>query len=568
MQGSLAVRGGRATSIPTASGLARGLALLVAVLLVAALVHRAPDRPPLARGKADPLLLQAGEAAVPGSTLSLILREQAPPSDEAERLVTELGGTVTRDLAIIGGFAARIPAENLPRLLASPAVSRVWGDARIRVAGSPTDEYEDDAPNTVWRDTIRLTQAARHYTGDGVTVALLDTGVSRVADLEDAVVARVDFTPDHDGFDRYGHGTHMAGIIAGDGSGSDDRWIGVAPEADLVSVKVARADGSTDVSVVIGALQWVLENRARYGIRVLNLAFGTDSTQSYLIDPLDFAVERLWFAGILVVVSAGNRGPAGGTISKPGDDPYVLTVGAADLKQTTQKADDEVPPFSSRGPTGDGVAKPDLVAPGVTIVSSLAPGSTVAQLHPAAVVDGNYLKGTGTSQAAAIVSGVAALMFEANPSLTPDVAKATLIGTVDGTIARQPGGGAGLVDAMGAISAAARGRFLDSPANRGLTPSAGDGSLEASRGSFHVMADLDGDGEEVDDPVVGEIDVLGQPWDSLAWWARPWSESAWASLVAEWPGWEARSWSGGSWSGTTWDARSWSVAEWSARSWS
>ena len=149
--------------------------------------------------------------------------------------------------------------------------------------------------------------------------------------------------------------------------------------------------------------------------------------QPYALDPLDAAVERAWAAGITVVVSAGNRGSGIGTINKPGDDPYVITVGAADLNGTTDRSDDQVAPFSSRGPTQDGFEKPDLVAPGITIVSTRSVGSTIDQQHPDAVVDANYFKGTGTSQAAAIVSGVVALMYDVNPSLKPNQVKGMLL---------------------------------------------------------------------------------------------------------------------------------------------
>ncbi len=309
-----------------------------------------------------------------------------------------------------------------------------------------------------------------------------------------------------------------------------------------------------------------MEHRAQYNIRVLNLSFGTDSTQPYQVDPLDYAVERAWFAGIFVVVSAGNRGPGTGTLNKPGDDPFVLTVGAADLKNTIPASDDVIAEFSSGGPVGG--TKPEISAPGVTIVSSRAVGSSIDVAHPSARVGDAYFKGTGTSQAAAVVSGVAARMFQANPALTPNVAKAILVGTA--------GKGAGLknaplVDAAGAVQASLSHAYDKRPANQGLVPSTGLGSLEASRGSFHVYADINGDG--IPEPVQGEIDVLGQAWDGRSWSGRSWSAESWASstwcaYVGESPGWEARSWSGRSWSGTSWDGRSWSGQNWTGQGWS
>jgi serine protease AprX len=408
-----------------------------------------------------------------------------------------------------------------------------------------------------------------------VAVAVLDTGVARVEDLDNVVKARVDFTPAGDGLDRYGHGTHIAGVIAGDGHASSNQWTGVGTHIDIVSVKVADWDGSTDVSVVLGALQWIVANRDRYRIRVLNLAWGADSVQPYAIDPLNYAVERVWRAGILVVAAAGNRGPDAGTIAKPGDDPFVVTVGAADVMGTADPTDDIVAPFSSRGPTVDGVAKPDLLAPGTTILAPRAPNSTVDAARPTARVGDHYFKGTGTSQATAVVSGVAALLFARHRSLTPEAAKATLVGTASPTLAGIPGAGAGLLDAERAVRAAAQRLFVGRQPNRGVAASTGTGSLEASRGTLPVLGDLDGD--DVPEQVAGEIDVLGVPWDALVWTAAPWSSTSWATAtwspyVATADAWNnastpSRRWSGTRWDADAWHAKSWVDYAWVAKSW-
>jgi len=461
----------------------------------------------------------------------------------------------------VGGFAAVVPQDRVTRLTADASVGDLWADAHIRMASAGTTQYDASEPNLVWRKAIRLSQVG--LKGAGVTVALLDTGVSQVGDLGKRVDARIDFTPGGAGDDGYGHGTHLAGVIAGNGAASGGKWRGVAPMAHIVSVKVAGADGSTDVSVVIAALQWIVTHRDLYNIRVLNLAFGTDGDQPYVLDPLDAAVERAWAAGITVVVSAGNRGSGTGTINKPGDDPYVITVGAADLNGTADRSDDVVAPFSSRGPTQDGFEKPDLVAPGITIVSTRSVGSTIDQLHPDAVVDDDYLKGTGTSQAAAIISGVAALMYEVNPLLTPNQVKGMLLGTAFKTAAYRTGGGDGLVDAEGAVLAADG--AVGNP-NAGLPHAVGDGSLEQSRGNVHVLADLDGDGSS--ELVAGEIDVLGDPWDSNSWSSNSWSSNSWSSLISENDGWSSNSWSSNSWSGMCWNSNSWSSNSWSSIAWS
>jgi serine protease AprX len=351
----------------------RWLAAAVALTLLALLgVQPRPDGSSAIAAKVDPGLA-AEAAAAPSATVNVIVRETLPPSDVAERLVRSLEGTVTHELPILGGFSATVPGSALADLAGSSSVGLVWGDGEIAMSSSPTSLYNRLAPNTAWRQSIRLNQVDGDYDGEGVAVALLDTGVTESDDLGDRLLARVDLTPDHDGFDRYGHGTHMSGIIAGTGAASDGQWTGVAPGADLVSVKVAGPDGSTDVSTVIAGLQWVVANRTTYNIRVLNLAFGTDSDQSYGIDPLDYAVEQAWFSGILVVASAGNRGPGGKTINKPGDDPFVLTVGAADNHGTPDRSSTTVAAFSSWGSPG-GFSKPDIIAPGITVVSLRGPG--------------------------------------------------------------------------------------------------------------------------------------------------------------------------------------------------
>ena len=535
----------RAVALPTPDYRTAVIGILVSAVIAAALLQPVP--------------------APSRTSLQLLVHEATPSSHVAEELVQSIGGEVTHPLPLIGGFAASVPEDRLPILVRDPSVAEVSVDGRVQMASVATDAWDDLEPNLAWRKAIRLGQVPDGIDGSGVTVALIDTGVARVADLGDRVVARVDFTPGGNGEDAYGPGTHLAGVIAGNGAASLGKWRGVAPGAKLVSLKVAGPDGSTDVSVVIAALQWVVVHRAEYGIKVLNLAFGTDSVQPYALDPLNAAVERAWAAGITVVVSAGNRGP--GTINKPGDDPYVITVGAVDVNRTADRKDDEVAPFSSSARTVDGFVKPDVVAPGTTIVATRHAGSTIDGLHPEAVLDGSYFKGTGTSQAGAVVSGVAAMLYQVNPSLRPNAVKSILLGSTFRASQYRSGGGSGLVDAAGAIQSVNSGEW----ANGGLTRSAGLGSLEGSRGRFHVHADLDRDGQL--DLVRGERDVLGAPWDSTSWsstsWSsNSWSSASWSSLISENSAWSSNSWSSTSWSGMYWSSTSWSSTSWSSTSWS
>jgi serine protease AprX len=543
----------------------RTIAIFLAVLTVIAgglAAGRLPAFPPLAAAKTDPSLVSAA-AAQPDRTLQVIVRETNPSSGAAEQLVRSDGGQVTRQLPIVGGFAAVVPASSLASLADSGSVTRLWADGRVRMSDVNYAKFDALAPNTLWRSYIKLPSVA--YDGTGATVALLDTGITPSPDLAGRIIDSVDFTAENDNLDHFGHGTHMAGIIAGDGTMSNGKWAGVAPGADLVSVKVAPSDGSTDVSVVIAALQWIIANQQQDNIRVLNLSFGTDSSQPYSVDPLDYAVEQVWNAGIVVVAAAGNRGPGPGTVNKPGDDPFIITVGAMNGNSTLDKSDDVIPGFSSRGPTQDGFQKPDLVAPGVTIVSLRDPGSAIDQQHPDAVVGNYYFKGTGTSQASAVVSGVAALMVDARPSITPNQVKAILLGTAMPYLAG-PASGAGLVNAYAATVAAAFTPNKYGRANQGLTPSTGLGSLEASRGSFHVYADPDGDG--VPQLIQGEVDVRGIPWVANSWSANNWDANNWNANSWSSVEWAANAWDANNWDANQWDSNSWDSNAWDANTWS
>src|SRR4051812_9099542 len=549
---------------------------------------------PAALALAAALLAGAAPAHAADRLARVVVVERAPATPAAQRAVRGHGGAVGRRLPLAGGFVARVPVRALPALRRSRAVAGVWSDGRVTMRSGtdclPGDSLCYDAlpPEAAWQQAIGLNRVPNKYQGDGVTVASIDTGVTPNADLGARLLARVDLTGERDGIDRFGHGTHMAGLIASDGTTSAGAFEGAAPETNLVSVKVAGWDGATDVSTVIAGLQRVVSNRARFGIRVVNLSWGTDSASGYGVDPLDRAVERAWQAGLVVVVSAGNEGPAAGTVSKPGDDPFVLTVGAADTNGTAAHADDVIAPFSSRGPTPDAVAKPDLLAPGVAIVSDRAPGSTIDTFRPLARVGAALFKGSGTSQAAAVVSGIAARMIEADPTLTNDEVKGVLTATADARLAG-PGAGAGLVDAEDAVAAVTPPKKGPAPtlpvANAGLRPSAGTGSLESSRGTLHVFGDLDGDGAP--DPITGEVDALGRPWDPGAyvardWTAATWEGSPWAPLASETAGasgnapagpaaptlaWEPTYWGARSALEAGWDAKFWGAKFWGAKFW-
>jgi serine protease AprX len=352
--------------------------------------------------------------------------------------------------------------------------------------------------------------------------------------------------------DSYGHGTFMAGIIAGNGAASAGKYVGMAPAAKVLSVKIAGATGASDVSTIIAAIQWVVSFKAQYGIGVLNLSLGTDSTQSYSVDPLDYAVERAWQSGIVVNVAASNRGPAAGTISDPANDPFVLTVGAIDDKGTNGFGDDVLPNFSGRGPTSDGMAKPDVAAPGAHIVSLAAPGASVTTQFPSTMA-APYRRGSGTSMATAVVSGLVAQMLSLQPTLTPDRVKYELTSTAHPDASSDVMAvGTGVVDGSSALNAA------PGLANVGVPPSTGTGSIAASRGTVGVQLD-DASGTVLD----GSTNLTAQltTWDPTSL-QSPWTGGSWFG-----GSWFGGSWFGGSWFGGSWFGGSWFGGSWFGGSW-
>jgi subtilisin family serine protease len=269
--------------------------------------------------------------------------------------------------------------------------------------------------------------------GQGITVAVVDTGLgSHKAITRDIngkqkgrIVGWVDFV-DHqrEPQDPNGHGTHVAGIIANTQIGQDGEWNGVAPGVSLVGVRVLDQTGAGSYESVIQGVQWVIDHKEQYNIRVMNLSLVSTAKSPYWADPLDQAVMRAWANGIIVVVAAGNGGPNPMTIGVPANTPYVLTVGAfTDNYTPNDWSDDYITPFSAAGPTLDGFVKPDVVAPGAHMVSSMLPNSYIARHHDANQVSNQYFSMAGTSQAAAVVSGIAALTLSQNPGLTPDQVK-------------------------------------------------------------------------------------------------------------------------------------------------
>jgi serine protease AprX len=372
---------------------------------------------------------------------------QADDATTAAAHVRAVGGRVTHELDVIGAVGARVSPAQRQALLRRSGV-RVYDDGSVALAGTTTVLGSAAAVPSVI-DADRLHDVG--VIGSGVTIAFVDSGyttfdnLNRNARGQNRILAEYDAIRNVTNLwasdDESGHATHVmsaaASSYATDSSdlqvcppSSNVRYHGVAPGADLVSVRAFDKNGAATYASVIRGINWVVRNAATYHIRVLNLSFAAPPRSYYWQDPLNQAVMAAWRAGIVVVASAGNAGPKPMTIGVPGNVPYVITVGAMSDHYTPETpGDDVLASFSSAGPTYEGFVKPELVAPGGHVMAAMPNLSTIALAHPEFFNGwyGSYFKMSGTSQAAGVVSGVAALVLSANPSLTPDQVKYRLM---------------------------------------------------------------------------------------------------------------------------------------------
>jgi len=409
------------------------------------------------------------------------------PGCSVDGELARVGGRKGQRLGIVSGQVVELPNGVLRRLGDNPCVASIHWDRKI-------GREMNRAAVTLG---ARAVQQQLGFDGAGVGVAIVDSGIAAWHDDlsyhgsnplvqvvgNQRVTRFVDFVNGNTNkYDDNGHGSHVAGIIAGNGWDTLGSRAGIAPAANVVSLKVLDAQGSGYISNVIAALDWIVANRTAYNIRVVNLSVGAAVTESYLTDPLTLAAKRAVDAGVVVVSAAGNLGRVNGQnvyggITAPGNAPWVLTVGASSHQGTVTRTDDVMAEYSSRGPTQiDYSAKPDVVAPGTGIVSLSVPGSLLYALHPLNLMGGSLLPGTkpylsltGTSMAAPMVTGTVALMMQANPNLTPNLAKAIIEYTAqryDGYSALAQG--AGFLNTDGAVTLA---RYLYTAQNGSVYPS-------------------------------------------------------------------------------------------------
>jgi len=486
--------------------------------------------------------LPATAAADSARSQVIVQLEAGHSAKAAKKQVRRSGGRVTGELPIIRGFSAELgkrAAKRLAHLDGVMAVTRNAGvePQEVRASDLATAYPFSTNAAAVWNSGFAAT-------GKGVGVAVIDTGIAgnlrdfRVSpsDSRSRVVASALIHPDATkAGDSYGHGTHVAGIIAGNSWNrplldlAQGRYVGVAPDANLIDVKVSDEQGNSTILDVLYGLQFVVDRKDELGIRVVNLSLESTTPQSYKTDPLDAAVEAAWFKGLVVVAAAGNRGSAADAVSyAPGNDPYVISVGGVDDAGTRSLSDDTLASWSARGATQDGIAKPEINAPGARIVSNLAPSSAFSLLCPTCILNGGMIRAGGTSMAAPMVSGAVALLLERYPNLTPNQVKGVLMAS-----ARDLPGGLPAVDAYGAIRRVASGSVP--VANQGLTPN------------------------DLINPATGEIDYTRSSWSRSSW------STADGQQAAEWA---RSSWSRSSWSSTDSSAVETSRSSWSRSSWS
>jgi subtilisin family serine protease len=512
--------------------------------------------------------------------VSVIVRALPGHESSAARVVESFGGTVTSRLSAVDSVLADVPQGSLMPLAGAPDIAAVTPDAPLHLLSTQYNPATDvgslytvanmDGAHAYW---------SAGYTGSGVDVAIIDSGVAPVDGLssDGKVFNGPDLSSESSvaalrSVDTFGHGTHVAGIIAGRDAAvtavsttDTTHFLGIAPDARIVSLKVADALGRTDMSRVLTAIDWVVRHRDADGlnIRVLNLSFGTDPNQSYTLDPLAYAAEQAWHHGIAVVVSAGNGGNQTKSLTDPAIDPYVIAVGAADTNSTTEVSNHSAASFTSRG---SDQRTPDLAAPGVHIASLRVPDSFIDhQFGSTGLLGSRFFRGTGTSQSTAIVSGAAALVISQRPTISPDELKALLTGSASSIHGATNFVGAGELNLAGALSQPTPSVSQNWPTSTGSGPA--HASRQSGDQGNDTGASTSGNNETSDrtqsDAETADSQRRGDGGTDSESKRTPWKTASWSS-----GSWSVSSWSSGSWSSGSWSSGSWSSASWSSASWS
>jgi len=546
----------------------RGLLLLLVLTLAAPLAASAGD----GHGRSStpsylaPSLARAAEQT-PNASVPVIVQSTVGDDGQAANALKGFARSQRR-LGIVDGASADVLASDLPKLAAEQNLV-ITPDQQVVLdaAGSngngpkgqkpPHNPHQPDgfSSSQVWPAAVGVDQlwpplaATSTRPGPGApSIAFVDSGIEpNRKDFGDRVLAAVNLStlPGNSAGDGLGHGTLVAGVAAGSAPG----YTGAAPTAGIVALDVMDDQGMARTSDVIAAAQWILKNRKAYNIRVANFSLHSASATSFRWDPLDKAIEKLWFNGVVVVAAAGNQGQAGKATPMayaPGNDPFAITVGALDLHNSTNPEKADNAPWSAWGYTLDGFAKPELAAPGRGIVGPIPTGSTLAVERGSQVIptaQGTYIDLSGTSLAAPVVSGIVADLLTLRPSLTPDQVKGALMHEARALRKiRTLAAGVGEVDAPGALA-------LASPPNP-----------NRALDSF-LVPDPQGDGPMFDDVSWLDAAKASPGWDAVSW-LDGWADVSWSDVS-----WSDVSWSDVSWGDVSWSDVSWSDVSWSDVSW-
>ena len=520
-------RGGRTTV----------LTAIAACTLLLPLAAGAKDGSPGNHGQTfvTPGLLDKA-AKNPGQKLHVIVQSSAGASDATDKIVG-LGAGVRKRLDVIGAVAIDITAGKLAALAKQPGLT-ITPDSSVHLSGTISSDqmwpYESGVAKLWGTATSPAPQAP--------TIAIVDSGIeANRADFGNGsrVVGSVTLTGStaNTPGDGRGHGTFVAGIAAG----SADHYAGAAPNAGILSIDVMDDTGTARTSDVIAACGFILANKGKYNIRVANFSLHSAAFNHFYNDPLDLAVEKLWFNGIFVVAAAGNYGSAtgpSGVMHAPGNDPFVMTVGAVDIGTKVAVGDDRNASWSAYGYTEDGFAKPELGAPGRFMIGPVPQGSTLVAQKPGNVVAPGYIQLSGTSFAAPVVAGVAAQLIARHPDWTPDQVKGALMMSAKPVPQAQPG-----AVGVGQLNAGKAGDLKGTPPtpnfalNRFLV--SGSGSLSFDAASWAEV-------------------VAG----NASWADASWADASWADAS-----WSAASWADASWADASWADASWADAAFAQASW-
>jgi serine protease AprX len=487
--------------------------------------------------------LMADAQASPAASFDVIV--QGRPGQNSASVAKDFGGAagkMKRAFYSINGVAGSLTGAQLVKLAQNNHVLAITSDVLLGSSAYSSQE--------VWRDTTGVSSLWGTPNPLGLlvapqapTIAIVDSGIdsSKVADFGARVVAHVDFCslcPAGSPGDLEGHGTMVAGLAAGSGS----LYPGVARNANLVDLRTTRADGASRTSDVIAATDWILQNNSQYGIKVANYSMRSARPSSFRFDPLDKAVESLWFNGVVVVAAAGNFGVQD-TPQKmqyaPGNDPFVITVGAVGTQGTATAKDDTLAPWSAYGHTLDGFSKPEISAPGRMMISTVPMGSTLTTTVPDRVVAPGYMWMSGTSLSAPIVAGAAAQVLARHPDWTPDQVKGALMKSASKLPAVS-----GFAGGVGELNAAAAAALNSAP---------------------NPQKNLD---KFVTPDATGQLHFDGDAWMATVaaqtgWSQTDWSETAWSETDWSEAGWAQTDWSETDWSETDWSETDWSETDWS-----